>query len=148
MNYQSWSFNSFIEVVFSRENQEDIFLITSHICLETEVPVNLHCLSLHSAEYRNCITIIIVLISLCSNFRQNCSKAKCCWACYITAEVAVYPLVNHSNVFKISKLNTYNAWNVIDNNCCCCATVVHRSQTMIPFLSCCVPYIKLHSCFR
>lgn len=41
----------------------------------------------------------------------------------------------------------YQAWDVINDYSCSRATVVHRSQAVIPFLSRRVPYVELYSCF-
>ena len=86
-------------------------------------------------------------IKFCNDLKQYCNKSQ-----YVIS-LLLDALVNHTtpellNSFQFNKLNSYNAWDVIYNNCCCCTTVVYRSQTMISFLSCCVPYVKLHSSFR
>ena len=62
----------------------------------------------------------------------------------------------HCNIFRpgneaiaVTKYRIYCTHllcDIIDNNCSLCTMVVHWSYTLIPFLSCCVPYSKLHFC--
>lgn len=50
---------------------------------------------------------------------------------------------------KTSKvISGYHVWDVIHNQSGCCTAIIHRSQAMVSFLSCSVPYIKFYSGFR
>lgn len=40
---------------------------------------------------------------------------------------------------------SYRAGNVVYNDCCLSSTIIHGGQTVVSFLTSCVPYFKLYS---
>ena len=46
-------------------------------------------------------------------------------------------------ITKVPKI-LYLLRDIVNNNCSLCTTVVHSTDTVKPFCSCCVPYMKLH----
>ena len=75
------------------------------------------------------------------------------WAC---VHVRLLPCIIFPLLFFFSKergeegdcirMDTYRTGDIIYDDCSCSTTIVHRSQTMVPLLACCVPDLKLYCC--